>query len=430
MKSKFLEQVTKYKMPLFLLVLTSLLFCTGFCSWLWIVASLVTAIFFFSCSITEMLCVVMYSLSFSSFGFHYISTLGLAFVGIAVKYMQGYIKGSRKFYVLPYTIICLITVVFSFVHYKMDNVGLEQGIMFIALLFGSYLLYVMHDEINVGKCFVYLIVGLSASAVLAAISLLLANFSVPIYYFDGEYNRFGLFSLNCNFMAMTCLFAISYFIYEIVNGKGNNVVNVCFIIIAVAIGAISMSKAFLLICLAFAVYFVFICAVKYKTKSLKFIIPIVIVVAGLAVVFRQYIFSIVNRFTNSFNEGALFNAITTGRYEIWQNYLSGSAQSVAKLLFGLGLFNGWDMYISPHNVYIFLLNRVGLVGIIVICLLVYVYAKQGSQKVKITKFNCLPLLTFLVLSLEEQILSERFFLFLVFAIMLTLVPKSNDSINK
>jgi uncharacterized membrane protein YoaK (UPF0700 family) len=99
------------------------------------------------------------------------------------------------------------------------------------------------------------------------------------------------------------------------------------------------------------------------------------------------------------------------------------------MLFGFGFFNEFAGGIIAHNTLIHLLHRVGFVGLIVMCLLIYVYAKQAKSKMKITLSNCLPLLTWLFLALEEQVFSDRFFLFLVFAFMLTLVPKTEKNEN-
>ena len=50
-------------------------------------------------------------------------------------------------------------------------------------------------------------------------------------------------------------------------------------------------------------------------------------------------------------------------------------------------------------------------------------AKIGT-KLKITLKNCLPILIWIVISLEEMILSERFTYFLLFAIILLIQEKN------
>ena len=53
MKKEIFEFAKKYKMPLFLALITVLLFFGGACAPLWIVAAGLTVVFFAVCSVTE-----------------------------------------------------------------------------------------------------------------------------------------------------------------------------------------------------------------------------------------------------------------------------------------------------------------------------------------------------------------------------------------
>ena len=70
--------------------------------------------------------------------------------------------------------------------------------------------------------------------------------------------------------------------------------------------------------------------------------------------------------------------------------------------------------------------RVGFVGVIALVVLLVKYAKDAKHKIKPTFFNALMIFVYVVLAFEEMVFSDRFFLFLVFGIILMLVPKKKN----
>lgn len=426
MKERIFENLKKYRMLIFLAITTLLLFFAGLCEPLWIVAAVLTVGFFAFCSVTEILGLVLYFLSFSGIGLHYIVSLIAALVVIAIKYVNELKQGKNKFYVLPFALTCLFVVVFSCVHYKINGAGLEQGLMFIALMFGLYLMFVSKDKIDVHKCFELLGVSICVSTILALGSLIFKGYAYPIYYQEYDLKRYQMLQMHINFLSMTCLFEISYLIYALINKKGNLWFNIAVIAVCVVTGIFTMSKAFMLVCALFALYAFIFMIVKLKKKSIKFVVPLVVVAIAFCVIFRDLIVDIFGRFTKFYKDGNLLDNITTGRYSIWKKYIASITSSVPAMLFGAGFFSERVIDIGPHNTYLHILYRVGFLGIILLGLIVYAYIKDSKSKIKITFSNCLPLLTYIFLSLEEQIFSERFFLFLILTIMLVLVPKSKN----
>ena len=429
MKEKIWNFLKQYKMPVFLALITIMLFFGGVCAPLWIVASLLTILFFAVCSTTEILGVLLYSISFSGIGLHYIISLIGAFVVITVRYGIDVAKKRKEFYVLPFAITCLIVVVWSCVHYHIDSAGFEQGALLLALMFGIYLMFVSYDKVDIHKCFSYLIFGFAVSMIFSPASLIFDNYSVALYHFDGTYKRFQFLNYHYNTVAMIALFSVSYYIYAMFNNKGKWWENAIAIAVSFVIGIMTLSKAFMLVCVGFVCYAGLMIVLKYKKKSLKILLPALAVMLVLGVVFRELLFKFLNRFTYLFTESNLLDQITTGRYSIWCDYVSQIVSSIPQMLFGVGFFSQMGYVLGPHSVFVHILYRVGFIGIIALCMLVYVYAKNSKSKPKLTLSNCLPILTWLFLALEEQVFSDRFFLFLVFAFMLTLVPKTEKNEN-
>ena len=187
-----------------------------------------------------------------------------------------------------------------------------------------------------------------------------------------------------------------------------------------------MSKAFMLVCALFVIYAVIYMIIKLKKKSIKYIVPMVVAVALFCIVFKDLIVDILGRFTKFYKNGNILDKITTGRYSIWKKYIASTTSSVPMMLFGAGFFSERAVLIGPHNTYLHILYRVGFFGVILFGLIIYGYCKNSKSRLKITFSNCLPLLTWVFLSLEEQIFSERFFLFLIFALMLVFATKKES----
>jgi len=426
MKERIFENLKKYRMLIFLAITTLLLFFAGLCEPLWIVAAVLTVGFFAFCSVTEILGLVLYFLSFSGIGLHYIVSLIGALVVIAIKYVIELKQGKNKFYVLPFALTCLFVVVFSCVHYKINWAGLEQGLMFIALMFGLYLMFVSKEKIDVHKCFELLVLGFITAMIFSSVSLLFKTYQVSLYYFDGINRRVKFLNYHINTVSMVSLFAIAYFIYALINKKGTTWKNCVAIAVSFAMGMFTLSKAFMLICVGFVFYALLMLIIKYKKKSIKFIIATIVLLTVLVFIFKDYISKMLDRFTNTYEDRNIIDKITTGRYSIWKKYIASITSSVSTMLFGVGFFSEMCVNIGPHNVFLHILYRVGFLGIILLGLIVYSYVKNSKSKIKITFSNCLPLLTYIFLSLEEQIFSDRFFLFLIFAIMLVIVPKAEN----
>lgn len=427
--AKFKEQYNTKGKYIILAVITGLLFFANFWEPLWIVASVVLAVLYATCTIAELFYFTMYFELFSSWDLFFVANLLIAFVCLTVRYVIDVKKKRKEVFALPLILSFVITIVFGIIHYEVDLDGFSKGGLFVAMLFVFYYVFVYHKEIKLDNCFRFLTIGMIVSGVLGACSLLIDSPLQSIIYVDSVgYKRLQLYSFHTNFLALLCLFNISYYVYKLVNQKGNTWESVASILISAVLGILTLSKAFLLLFAVMAVYFVVYLIVKYKKHSWKFVLPIAIVSVLLVLCFHEFVADIVQRFL-AYDTGSLLSKLTTGRTAIWSQYVESARSSVLKMLFGVGLFTKDIIAIGPHNVFLFLLYRTGLVGIILMCVLVYSYFKLSKTKLKLTLKNCVPILIWVMVSLEEMILSERFTYFLLFAIMLLRDEKNIEETN-
>lgn len=433
----------KFKPAIIIGVCTLLLFLSTLWSPLIYVLYVFTFLFYLTCNFGEFLCFTMYFEMFSGILPYFLISVCIGFVINIGRYIYDLVKKRVKFYLIPFVITIAIIVIFSAIHYNVDNIGIEQGILFISLFIGVYLAFVYRKEINFKKCFEYLSIGIIASifvsllfyAIPSCKSLVdsregLTVMSLKNYIFTTDMinNRLKLLTYHTNHLAMICMFMITYVIYALLNFKNKNkfqyIYFAAIFVVSSVLGFLTLSKAFIVMFLILMLYSLICFVIRFKKKSIYFIVPILILCVILGIIFKNKIVETLKRF--SLYGGSFLDDLTSGRTTIWKKYFESIGSSFAKLAFGHGLFNQNIVPIGSHNIFIELLYRLGIVGVIAFIALIVFYYLASDRKIHFTYRNCLLLMVFLIFGLEEMILSERFIFFLILAIMM-LVKEEEDS---
>ena len=427
---KFLNFCSKNKMFLGLGIISILLFLTQ----LWQPIEWVSAVMIFAfaiiCSVSEVFCLNMFLMAFSGVGFQFIVGIVSGLVSLLIKYIIDLKNKKKKVFKLPLILSAIILIVYSVFNYGVDYEGVTFGLMIIYIIALVYFVFVFKKEIDISKCFTYLLCGLVVSVALSVVSLPFDSFNKELYHFDGTYKRFHLLTFHMNNLSIHSMFLIAYSIYSIFNKKRKLWIDIVSIVVALALGIATMSKAFLLITALCLVYLVVCLIEKFKKRSIKYILCLAGVVIVALIVGWRFIDNILNRFFLYFKEGSILNMLTTGRADIWKGYLKEWTSSPAKIFFGVGMFTKQPMFSSAHNVWIFLLHRFGLVGICLIAFLVYAYIKESDSKFKISLYNVLVFGLWFIVSIEENVLSDQFAIYLMFGIILMLKNKNNEETNQ
>lgn len=418
-------ELKKYYKVILVAVITLLLFFANLFSPLWIVAVVLTGVLYLFLNLGEVLACTMYFNMFSGIETFYIASILVGLGLTAIRYFWKLYKGQARFYILPCVLSLGFCLVFSLVSIRGGSFSEIQGWLVVALLVAFYFIFALKDELDIDLAFKFMIIGLLVSLVLSVVSVFIANFKLSIYYFDGTYKRLKLFCYYPNNLAVLCLFAISYYVYKLISGKGKAIVNCVVVAGCVAVGLCTLSKAFIAVLLFIMLYLIVYLIKKYKLKSLKIIIPAILVCVAFCLIFHNLVEKTINRLFVYSSEGSLIYKITTGRSEIWKKYLEKNVSSAKNLLVGVGLFGPEVVDVGPHSVPIYFAYKTGLVGIAVLCLLAYSYYRE-SNGLKITYENILPLAVFVIVSIEEMIFSDRFFLFLIYGIMLLSKEKTQN----
>ena len=416
---KVKDIILKNNKLIFVSVITVLLFFSNLFSPLWIVAVVFTLGFYSFLNVGEIVAFSMYFNMFSGIETFYIASLLCGLAVIIVKYIIDLVKKNKKVYVLPLVITLGYIVLFSLINYGYDKNGALQGALIVSLLLVSYLLFVYRKEINVDESFKALMLGVFVSTILAFVSLLIPNFAHTIYHFDGTYRRLKLLCLHQNHLAVICLFAMSYYVYKIVNQKGKLWINLLFIVALLAHGLLTLSKAFILVAAIIVLYLFVFSIIIYKKKSLKVIIPCVVLMIACCFIAKDLVLKILNRFVAYETTSSIINRITTGRSSIWYTYFAEISSSILEMMFGVGLFSKELVLIGPHNVLVYFLYRTGIVGIVLLSVLSWSYLKEYKGKIVINAKNLLPIVVFLIVAMEEMIFSDRFYFFMIFSVILS-----------
>lgn len=440
----FMSLYKKHRMAFSLFISTFLFYISCFWWPLMILPIVFLTISFIQSTIEEILSYLLYFMFFLRNSIFFGGLAVSAFIIIIIKYIQDLKTGKVKNYKLPLIGTTIICVLFSLIIYRFYYEGFCQGLLIIGLFYLIYFLFCYRKHINLDRCFKIMFCGVIASTIVS-----FALYFVPdakiLSYADGgftyqtvynlvfireyDYLRLMLLTYHPNHLASYCMYISTYSIYAIMNNKFNGnkkelAQYVGMFLISACIGFLTMSKAFMLIvaimiCYAFLYYII-----KFGKKAFKFILPIIGILLILSLCFSGFLIETVKRFF-LYTDKSILGMLTSGRTEIWFKFMDEIFSSPLKLLFGLGIFATDVVAIGPHNLYIALLYRFGIVGCSLIAVLCYLYIISLDNKIKFSFKNFLPLFIFLVHSIQECNIDERF-VFLIFAIML-LFSKTNKT---
>lgn len=428
----------KNKIIITLAVMTGVVLLANFFHFLWLVAIPFVLLFFTTSSFGEMIGYIVYLAVFSGINEIYASAMVWMFVLTAIRYAIDVHKKRKPFHKDIFFLTLLICLMFSVVPGPVDMWGAFNGILIICLLFFSYFVFIYHKEINIKKCFDLLFIAIFASAVSGLLIYQIGGLKTKIYPFDGVFFRLRLFSRNVNHLAILSLFSMAFILFEIVSqdivkGSGFSFVKkkvfwirLVSLLFLFGVGILTMSKAFMLMCVLLMCYLFLHLILALRLKSLVVIAPVIGMIAVLALVFKEKTMDLFSRFFAYNVWNSFFSKIFSGRTAIWCAYRDHIRSSVWTMLFGAGLFTKDLIDIGSHNSFIYIAYRMGFVGVVLLGVLIYLYFKRAEMKISLNFKNIILLAFFLVLSFEETLVSDRFFLFLIFGILITLVNKKKN----
>ncbi len=357
-------------------------------------------------NIENSLCILLFVYSFeildfsnSSITFYNILCSVFTFV-FGIKYLISVIKKKNKIFIGP-LILSIILIFYGLINFNSANIFYYFAeVVLIAII---YICFVYSSSLNKNKLINFLICGFITSII---ISCFLLFFDETKSIVIGVEDRFKGLCRHTNTFQLLCLMNISFILYKYFK---NQLVPFSFyslISFFVIFGFLTKSKAFI-ICLLILIFIYFTLEFKRNKKLAfnSFVVFISLIGVG-SLVFKNEIAEYLNRFI-SYGYDNIFDKILTGRFTIWKSYLGYWASSAITIIFGCGVTHAQPFELGAHSGYVDTIFTYGILGCIILIALIFAYAKEVKYKKQRFKFaNCIPLILFLILSLEEYLLSS------------------------
>lgn len=377
---------------------------SGYLKWLEIVVSIGAIIAMLILPIQKAFCIFLYlhnfTLSDIKYNFGFTITF-IAFTGILLlKYIIGLISKKHKFYPGVFLTLALILIISLCI--SIGKPIYSGALIFIAYIPLFYLMFAMHKEFILKQCIRYLLLGLIVSCFFAVIAIFLPNYKLnPIM--DG---RFIAFTDNPNYLYMRAIFILTYYMYRFLNRTLSHkkfYLYLKFILIYIFCAVIvlsTLSKTGICMLALLTVVFTILYLKDNTKKRLKAVGIFLLIILVVGVAGYKFVFEIVERFFEIKN-GDVIGSILTGRDDIWADYLRACGESHFTLLFGHGLITeqvfitAQNQTQASHNLYIFMLYRFGIVGIILFVIAIALMVKNLNKQ-KINIFASIPVIWFLI----------------------------------
>jgi len=247
-------------------------------------------------------------------------------------------------------------------------------------------------KVDIQKIAVIAFCGIVISSIIGAVFVdnkVLSEYisSEDTFYFGEEIiSRFCGLSSDPNYFSSLVIFALSLQFYCL--AKYNKIRFLMFAIILSFLGILSYSKMFLLVSIMlWIIGLISVAKVKYdnkKNRNRKRFIVFVSVICMFAVGFYLIESGAIEMLLSRFN-GDKVSSITTGRSEIWEDYLNTIIGSGQILLVGANSNSAIVGIHVTHNTFIQVLWKLGLIGFFLVLGWFIYMQRKAKQTVSFAK---------------------------------------------
>lgn len=277
--------------------------------------------------------------------------------------------------------------------------GVEQLISIVTLLVGFLLVYFTLREKNIEfeKIIISYAFGLLEASVLGLMQdqlPIVKEYVVSELMKIGEGNyvdRFSGLHGNPNYFTVDIIIALAG-LAILVMIKKHSIINIVLFGFLSVVGFLSVSKSFLL---TWLIMFVWVIISSFQMQASKMLKAIIIIACSFAVIYIFAASSIdlyVVRFFGVSKDSA--SEMTTGRTDIWVNYIHEILSNTKTLFLGTGIGGKLVNGDGAHNTYIELWYMLGFIGSILYLCMVHSCIKVNNKRPLL--ISCVPLVVFLV----------------------------------
>ncbi|MBC3888872.1 hypothetical protein GH810_11160 [Acetobacterium paludosum] len=425
-----------------LLVLAVILVIFGLYNHIFLLTGIILASVYIFISGTEAIYGLFFILPFSPI--LKISPDGNTFFNVLIAvYILRMIFLNKKFKVSIYQLLSLLVFsIFCLVNGGDPNLNSIKILMELVIYFVLAIL-VMNDEkeINIRKVIMFFVMGIIFASLLGyfnnyipGLSQYLNESSIKLDN-NQVISRFSGIQNNPNFYTMDLTIAISSLLYML-SVKQSKWYDYILIMILLGFGILSLSLSFVITMLIiFSLYLIY--KLTKTTWNINAIIKGIIGVSLVIFLVIQisnipYLDIIMQRLGIDSATGKNLSQITTGRSDIWAQYLSFYFSDLRRIFFGVGLSIEQYNLEQSHNYYLELFVYLGIIGSIIYLNLLNSVFRPFKKTVKGNLICLLPLVAFVVRGFGINLMFRESFVFYLIICMIIIgnSAKANKIENK
>ncbi len=400
-------------------LLTVVYLISGYWKWLEIGVTAIALIFFILQPVQKSFCVYMYLHSFTLSNIGYESCLIGTTICFSLVLLIKYIIGvkHKTYPIYKQLIIIMSSFILVSVLISLPNKFYAGAWMYLTYFPLFYLFFAMRKDFEINQAIKYMMSGVFITCGLS----LIFHFVPKFQYNTTKYgNRFVAFSNHPNSLYIRALFGLTYYMYCLLNNKLPLWKFILIYLFSAVIILLTLSKmGIAMLCLMTFITVIIYLKQDFK-KRIKYVGIFATILLIIALICHKQISSIFQRIFlgDAFFKNNKLNSLTTGRNDIWSDYFKQCIKTPFTLLFGNGLLTQ-EVFIyaqyeirSPHSLYLFLLYRFGIVGILVLAYIVYLFLKLLNKE-KPSLISYIPLIMFLLVSLVSNTMKSYNFTYII-----------------
>lgn len=347
-------------------------------------------------------------------------------LGLVLVYIIYFFKNGRK---IPINLFLLgsALLIYTFAVKTVYGYSLTNNyIMFFAsLLFVPFLIKEVNKHYDFYWLTLYFSLGIVIAAITAQFLVIFPNINQFISVIDmSSFVRHSGYYGDPNFFAMHVNAALGGTLLQILNDSNRLRLLVLSLasVLLLYCGFLSASKSFILVISCIVILWFIDLLMKKGRLSLKFMTVIVLLVGIVflmfSTIFLDNVVGLVERFTGANN----LDDLTTGRLEIWSDYLNAFEDDPLLLLFGKGFTKVFVGVKSTHNTVLQCLFQFGIFGSILLAAWFLFFIKSMLSRVRIKKIAFAQICILLIgvfgpwMAIDLMFFDE-FFLFSIYACM-------------
>lgn len=347
---------------------------------------------------------------------------------------------NKKFKVSVYQLLSiLVFIIFCLIN---DSDPDRNNITILAELVIYFVLaiLVMNDirEIKIRRIIMFLAIGIIVASFLGYLNSYIPGLSQflnesTIKLDNNEViNRFSGIQNNPNFYTMDITIAISSLLY-LIAVKQSKWYDYVLIFILFGFGILSLSLSFIItMVIVFGLYFIYklttiVWNIEAAIKGIIVIFCTILIITQISSI--PYMDIYMQRLGIASATEKNLSQITTGRSDIWAQYLNFYLSDLRRIFFGVGLSIEKYNLAQSHNYFLELFVYLGVVGSIIYFNLLNSIFRPFENKVKRNLICLLPLIALVVRGFGINLIFRESFVFYLIICMLIIKNPINKTEN-